>query len=160
MYFFQRWYLDLNHTAQALVQDLVRSNRLEFVGGGLVQHDEALPSLDMMIRQTEHGLDFLHSHFNISHLPVAWQIDPFGHSAVSPPLFRKFGFQYFVGNRINYKVKNELKRQKALEFLWNGSKLGSESSIFTHILPESYGFPSDLNPYLPTSCWSTSPSKW
>jgi hypothetical protein len=152
-YYLRRWYRETDAASRSALKELIKSGQLELVGGGLVQHDEALPSLDMMIRQLERGLDFLSEEFGITQLPVAWQIDPFGHSGLSPALFRQFGFQYFVGNRINQTFKEGLKHTQALEFIWQGSALGPQTDIFTHILPESYNFPFDLNPYLESSCW-------
>lgn len=159
-YFLKRWYLAASTAERRSLHELIRTGRLELVGGGLVQHDEALPSLDLMVRQMERGLDFLSAEFGLTEVAVAWQIDPFGHSGLSPALFRQFGFQYFVGNRIDQSFKEGLKSESALEFIWQGSGLGSQTEILAHILPESYSFPSTLNPSLQSSCWYDRKPSW
>jgi len=159
-YYLKRWYQSASAADRSAVQELIRTGQLELVGGGLVQHDEALPSIDLIIRQLEKGLDFLSAEFGLRQISVAWQIDPFGHSGLSPALFRQFGFQHFVGNRIDHSFKEDLKSTRNLEFIWKGSGLGYQTEILTHILPESYGFPSSLNPFLQSSCWRDSKFPW
>ena len=49
--------------------------------GGWCMHDEAAAHYTDMITQMSRGLRFIRKTFNV--VPrVAWQIDPFGHSAV------------------------------------------------------------------------------
>ena len=55
---------------------------------------------------------------------VAWQIDPFGHSALTPSLFRKFGYDFLVINRVSDIWKEVLIQDGNLEFVWAGSDLG------------------------------------
>lgn len=62
------------------VRRLVRDGRLVFVNGGWVQHDEAASHYVGMLDQTTRGHAFLQREFNVTP-SVAWQIDPFGHSA-------------------------------------------------------------------------------
>ena len=119
----------------------------------MVQHDEALPSVDMVIRQLEQGMDFLYEEFGVKQLNVAWQIDPFGHSSISPQLFSSFGFQYFVGNRIDETFREQMKSQQALEFLWSSPPLPPNTTLLAHILPHSYSFPSRLSPKAYDACW-------
>jgi len=136
---------------------------LYFVGGGSVQHDEALPNLDMMARNLEEGLDFLWREFGIESVPVAWQIDPFGHSGLTPGLLQSFGYRYLVGSRIDVEIRESLKQDANLEFLWKGSDLGQNTALFTHILPNSYNFPRLLNPQETGNCWDysrTNPTAW
>lgn len=84
---------------------LLRSGRLEIVGGGYVQNDEASPDFEMVIRQIETGHRYLHKEFGIERVRVAWQIDPFGHSALQPKVLSGFGYEYLVGNRIDEDFK-------------------------------------------------------
>ena len=128
-----------------------------------MQHDEALPNLDMMARNLEEGLDYLWREFGIEKVPVAWQIDPFGHSGLTPGLLQSFGYRYLVGSRIDIEVRETLKHDGNLEFLWQGSDLGQTGPLFTHILPDSYNFPRLLNPMEAGNCWDYSrdnPTAW
>lgn len=162
-YFFSRWFAEQSESYQSAVREYVAEGRVEFVGGGAVQHDEALPSLDMMLRQTEDGMDFLYQQFGIRTLSVAWQIDPFGHSAITPELFASFGARFFVGNRIDKEVKEEMKRSKSLEFVWRGSSLGQQADVLSHILPYYYGFPAPISTTSYDGCWYSThkdPQAW
>lgn len=116
-----------------------------------------------MVRNIEEGLDFLWQEFNIDTVPVAWQIDPFGHSGLTPSLFQNFGYRYLVGNRIDIEIRESLKRDSNLEFLWEGSDMGDFPGMLTHILPDSYNFPRLLNPYESGNCWDyprNNPDAW
>lgn len=48
-----------------------------------------------MLVQMETGLKFINETFNV-HPRVAWQIDPFGNSAVSPALFSQLGYEAVI----------------------------------------------------------------
>ena len=54
------------------VQRLVSKGQLEFVGGGWVQHDEALNDLDTITLQLEIGHTWLKKTFGISVPRTAW----------------------------------------------------------------------------------------
>jgi hypothetical protein len=61
------------------------------VGGGWVQHDEALTTFSGIIDQMTVGHRFLSRELGV--VPrFAWQIDPFGHSTVNAELFAHMGF--------------------------------------------------------------------
>ena len=47
-----------------------------------------------------------------------FQIDPFGHSAVTPMVFARMGFHAVVLNRIHWADRDRLSQQRAMEFLW------------------------------------------
>lgn len=66
----------------------------------------------------------------------------FGASSVQPTLYKLMDFDYTVTARIDYNLKNELKRTKGLEFVWEGSpNLKNASRIFGHVLDDSYCTP-------------------
>lgn len=58
----------------------MKNGQLVFVNGGWVQHDEAASHFVGMLDQTTLGHSFLQRELNVTP-SVAWQIDPFGHSA-------------------------------------------------------------------------------
>jgi lysosomal alpha-mannosidase len=64
--------------------------RLQFIGGGWVQNDEATSHYYAIVDQMSYGLRKLLDTFGEENLPVtAWQIDPFGHSRGVADLFRR-----------------------------------------------------------------------
>ncbi|CAI5950296.1 unnamed protein product [Closterium sp. NIES-64] len=67
------------------VRKLVASGRLEFINGGWVMHDEACAHYTDMVHQMAMGHRFLMATFNVTPR-IAWQIDPFGHSATQASL--------------------------------------------------------------------------
>ena len=75
-----------------ILRRLLASKQLEFVGGGWVQHDEALVTPYAAIAQMSEGLRWLRATFNAT-VETGYQIDPFGHSSLTPVLFRAVGFK-------------------------------------------------------------------
>jgi hypothetical protein len=154
--FFRLWYDQLSPDDRADFTGLVTSGRLEFVGGvqptlasvtinnvntgGWVQNDEACPHYSDMIGQTQMGHEYLYDRFGI--VPrYGWQIDPFGHSALTPALFRLFGYQAVVINRVDYRYKAALKQQRNMEFRWRGTDLGGNEDLLAHVLHTHYSAP-------------------
>ncbi|VDO86370.1 unnamed protein product [Soboliphyme baturini] len=79
--FFEKWWQIKNETIRQQVKTLVNEGRLEFVGGGWVQNDEAATDYVAIIDQMTVGHQFLRETFGRCAVPkVAWQIDTFGHS--------------------------------------------------------------------------------
>lgn len=149
--FFSKWYESLGPTDKRLrdVHLLVETGRLEFVGGGWVQHDEANPGPEEVVNQIATGHEWLVRHFGERGRPrVGWQIDPFGHSALTPALFSRLGYDAVVINRIHHKAKAELKRTRDMEFVWDVEEASSGSGgggggegIFAHVLHTHYSAP-------------------
>jgi hypothetical protein len=69
-----------------------------------VQNDEANPSLYGIVNQMTAGHEYLLQNFGVQPR-IAWQLDPFGHSSVSPTLFALMGFDALVINRIHFSEK-------------------------------------------------------
>jgi hypothetical protein len=141
--FLSRWFDRQGAEKRDQVRRLLGSGRLEIVGGGWVQHDEANPDPYAIINQNWVGHQYLNRHFAIQP-KVAWQIDPFGHSAISPTLFKKMGYEALVINRIHHKIKSTLKINKNMEFIWNGTNIGcgaEDCAMFTHVLHTHYSAP-------------------
>ena len=62
--------------------------------------DEATPNYTDILRNFEAGHDFLQEEFGI--IPkIAWQLDPFGHSAVHARLMAEIGMEAIFMGRIN-----------------------------------------------------------
>ena len=96
------------------------------------------------------GHTFLQSNFGV--VPKhAWHADAFGHSAATPDLFAKMGFETISFARVDDEEKNQRKINKEMEFIWhpefegvNGGYNGS-SSIFTHVMHELYNAPCGMD---------------
>ena len=126
-----------------------------------VQHNEASPTLTARITEEIEGHEWLLQTFGVKP-KVAWQIDPFGHSGLSPQLFAAIGFSALVINRIPFDVKDGLKGSQGMEFLWEqpgaltaavtvwafgtqrwcaGTGLSPGQALFTHVLHTHYSAP-------------------
>jgi alpha-mannosidase len=104
MAFFSRWYYQQPLAARAQVQVLVASGQLSFANGGWCMHDEAASHWLSQVEQTTLGHRFLKAEFNVAPT-VAWQIDPFGHSATQAALLTaEAGFDALFFGRIDYQV--------------------------------------------------------
>lgn len=58
-------------------------------------------------RQITEGHEYILRQFNVRPT-VAWQIDPFGHSSLTPTLFAQMGYKALVINRIHHSLKVSL----------------------------------------------------
>ena len=126
--YFARWWEVTSQQQRHTFRQLLAAGQFEFVNGGWSQHDEACPDPLSMIQQMTTGHQYLLQQFGV--VPrVAWQIDPFGHSAVTPTLFRMMGMQALVINRIHWTIKDYFKEQKHMEFIWRGS---AHSTLTAH----------------------------
>ncbi|KAH7976554.1 hypothetical protein HPB52_016119 [Rhipicephalus sanguineus] len=87
----QRGAVQLARVASAHRVPTPTSGRLQFVGGGWTQNDEAVTHYTAIIDQMTLGLRFLNSTFGPQcGVPsVAWQADPFGHSVSQAALFTR-----------------------------------------------------------------------
>ena len=95
-------------------------------------NDDACPTYSSIINQISLGNEF-------GIIPrIGWQIDPFGLSYVMAGLYKRMNFKYHVIARIDYKLKDKLRKQKEMEFIWKTSKNSNKTDIFTHILYDSY----------------------
>ena len=129
--YFARWWETLGSSQRSSFRSVLAAGQFEFVNGGWSQHDEACPDPLSMIQQMTTGHQYLLHHFGV--VPrVAWQIDPFGHSAVTPTLFALMGFQAVVINRVHHQIKDYLKEKQMMEFIWTGSHHTHTPRAHTH----------------------------
>ena len=118
------------------------NGQLELVHGGLVSTDEATTNYADVIRNFEVAHDFLRTEFGIKP-KVAWQLDPFGHSAANAELMAQMGMEAIFMGRINEEDFAERKLRQELQFVWTPEFAGQEgkapkSEIFGHVLYTRY----------------------
>lgn len=89
---------------------LISNGQLEIIGGGWTQNDEALPDFELVMNQMVDGYNFLKKELGIEKIKSGWQIDPFGHSSLTPALWEKMGYESLTFVRVTdmYKVKKYL----------------------------------------------------
>eukprot|EP01133_Synstelium_polycarpum_P011510 gene11510-13428_t len=70
-------------------------------------------------------------------------------------MFAQFGFRGMIANRIDTNVKDELKSNQQLDFIWEGSAtLGNKSRVYVHMLYDHYGYPDIYPVHLTTGNWT------
>ena len=132
-----------------LFRGLVASGQVEIVGGGWIMHDEAITTHAAQLRQMQVGhvevlKPFFGEAFRVNH---GWQIDPFGQSAFTPSLMALAGMESWVTNRVGDSRKEDMKKAKSLQFVWQGNSEMSpaDSEVLTHVLDEHYESPSGFD---------------
>ena len=138
--YFAQWFRELDAKGRELVRGLVASGRIEFVGGGWVQHDEGLTTIAGMLDNMAEGHLYLHETFGVWPT-VGWQLDPFGHSAASAALLGRTGMQQLVINRVHFRVKKRWANERHLEFRWSGVPQLGAPPVLTHLLMNHYSTP-------------------
>jgi Glycosyl hydrolases family 38 N-terminal domain len=99
MYYFSKWWNEQSATVKEQVRKLVDQGQLEFVDGGWASSDEACPTYEEIITNIQTGHAFLKDNFGT--VPKhAWHLDPFGHSAATPELYARMGFETISFARI------------------------------------------------------------
>ncbi|CAI5521656.1 unnamed protein product [Closterium sp. Naga37s-1] len=144
--FFYRWWQQQKEDMRKRVRALVASGQLEFVNGGWVMHDEATTHYTDMVHQMSLGLRFLRSEFNVTPR-IAWQIDPFGHSATQASLITaQAGFDGIFFSRADYQDVANRQQEKKEEFVWRASKtFGKLAQVFGGHLYWMYDPPPGLD---------------
>ncbi|KYQ91545.1 alpha-mannosidase [Tieghemostelium lacteum] len=148
--YLEQWWKLITQDQRELFKKFVKEKRLEIVNGGWVMNDEACASVDDVIRQLTEGHRFIVEQFGEDALPKSgWQIDPFGHSNLTPYIQSQMGYRHVVLDRLDYRLKDQLKDQKDLQFLWrNGiGSVGDTNStdMFAHVLDDFYFSPPHLS---------------
>eukprot|EP01156_Anaeramoeba_ignava_P009750 Anaeramoba_ignava/a462_222.p1 GENE.a462_222~~a462_222.p1 ORF type:complete len:1193 (-),score=426.68 a462_222:53-3631(-) len=135
--FFRYWWDQQNSTMQENVINLIKLKQFEFVNGGYVMNDEAVTNYDMIINQMTIGHQWIKENIGEFAIPkIAFHIDPFGSSNMSPFLFSQMCFDAFVIDRIPWDTKIDYMAYKHMEFIWRGSRnWGSKNEMFTYVCP-------------------------
>ncbi|CAI7855376.1 unnamed protein product [Closterium sp. NIES-53] len=95
---------------------------LHFSNGGWVMHDEAVCHYRDVLHHMSLGHRFLRRHFNTSP-SIAWQIDPFGHSATQASLITaQGGLDAVFFARADHEDIARRKRERSTEFVWRASQ--------------------------------------
>ena len=97
---------------------MISNGQIEIVQGGLVSPDEATTNYSDIIRNYEAAHDFVMTEFGIKP-KVAWQLDPFGHSAAFAELYDYMGIEAIFMGRINESDFVKRVENKNLQFLWS-----------------------------------------
>jgi len=74
----------------------VKSGRWEVTGGWWVQPDVNLPSEEAILRSAALGKRWFRRWMGVKQIPVAYNVDSFGHGAYLPRFIRKSGQKYYV----------------------------------------------------------------
>jgi alpha-mannosidase len=128
---FVRWWQHLHPETQAVVRELVRSGRWEFVNGGLVESDEAASYYVEMLDQMTLGMRFLRNELGVTP-KVAWGSKGSGYSATEATLKAMGGFQgIFHDMSSDKQALHALHAKRAAEYVWRSSQaFGPSSNIF------------------------------
>ncbi|MGQ4832631.1 MAG: alpha-mannosidase [Candidatus Asgardarchaeia archaeon] len=103
----------------------VKENRIELVCGMYAMPDNLLPGPESEIRQILYGKLFMREEFGVDP-KVGWMIDPFGHHAQTPQIWKKSGFEY-------YAFKRGYGGEPLSDFVWvglDGSKIIAHHFMF------------------------------
>jgi hypothetical protein len=134
-------------TWRAALGALAAQRRVELVGGGWASPDELLSPPDGVLLAFATGLDALST--ELPHAPrprVAWQIDPFGHGAPTPPALRALNFSAVALNRVPFRTRARARGARSLDFLWRASPHTRDAAALqAHILFEHYASPRGLD---------------
>lgn len=132
------WWNELEDDVKHKVRRLIEKGQLEIVLGGWVMSDEASTHYVSIIDQLMEGHQWVVE--NLETKPLnSWAIDPFGHSATMPFLWKQAGMQNMVIQRVHQAIKATLASQKALEFQWRQLfDFTGDTDIMCHTMPYIY----------------------
>eukprot|EP01117_Protostelium_nocturnum_P009401 TRINITY_DN3354_c0_g1_i1.p1 TRINITY_DN3354_c0_g1~~TRINITY_DN3354_c0_g1_i1.p1 ORF type:complete len:900 (-),score=293.96 TRINITY_DN3354_c0_g1_i1:72-2771(-) len=143
--YFSRWWNEIDESKRKRWKKLVDSKQIEYNLGGICMNDEAVTTYYEEVNQLTNGALWLQQNLGVKPTSV-WQIDAFGHSSATASLISQMEYPYYVINRIPFHLKDQMKKEKSLEFIWRSStSLGSYREIFTHVLSDHYHTPSSFN---------------
>ncbi|KAH3763717.1 lysosomal alpha-mannosidase [Pelomyxa schiedti] len=144
--FFRLWWETQSDSKKNQFRSLLENGQIEFVMGGWSMADEGIVTHEAVVNDMTEGHLYLFDELGV--VPkVAWQIDPFGASDTIAALFKMMGLENEVHMRIDWRLRDEMKIQRTLEFIWNtmGTILLPEQNMFTHILEDQYSGPPGMN---------------
>lgn len=116
------------------VKELLKSGRLEFMGGMATTAETNFPNGECFIRNQGMGLRWLEEHLDVK--PEAgWLVDTFGLNPQIPQIMEQFGFKYLYANRFGGNKRWDIFQAEGL----NGSRvvvIGCDSASI-NVLPET-----------------------
>lgn len=121
-----RPFLERYPEARPVLLDLVRSGRIELVGGMHAMPDLNIPCGESLIRQVLYGRELFEELG--ANVLCAWTLDCFGHHPQVPQILSKSGYAWTAGQRVRPPGS-------PAEFLWEG--LDGTRLLFAY-LPASY----------------------
>ncbi|KAL9654522.1 hypothetical protein ABK040_006587 [Willaertia magna] len=156
--YLEMWWKERNDTIHELFKSLVKSGRIQIVGGGWVMNDEACPTYDSIINQMTEGHQFIKQNIGIdTPITTGYQIDPFGASKTFVHLLKEMGLKYHIMNRVDDRLKHVYSKmvdsgtyikEQFFEFYWCddnyefGKNINLQNDcIFTHIFDHHYSPP-------------------
>ncbi|CAI5987670.1 unnamed protein product [Closterium sp. NIES-65] len=113
--------------------------------GGWVMHDEACAHYTDMVHQMAMGHRFLMATFNVTPR-IAWQIDPFGHSATQASLITaQAGLEAVFMGRVDQQEKESRLAAKTMEFVWRADGATQrENQVLGMVSYDGYYSPSQF----------------
>lgn len=72
-----------------------------------------------MVENIEAGQRFISQEFG-QRAHIGWQLDPFGHSAYTPSVLKRYGFDSLFITRVGTMIKDNLRSEGHLKFIWRG----------------------------------------
>lgn len=96
------------------VKELLKSGRLEFMGGMATTAETNFPNGECFVRNQGMGLSWLEEHLETK--PHAgWLIDTFGLNPQVPQIMKQFGFQYLYANRFGGNKRFDIFQAEGLD---------------------------------------------
>eukprot|EP01052_Picozoa_sp_SAG31_P021648 SAG31_NODE_1685_length_7530_cov_9.464944_1_plen_909_part_00 len=144
--FLQLWW-DANPGKRDKLVGLIKRGQLELTGGGLTMNDEGLTTLFAILENLHEGRQWIKDNIGVD-VVSSWQNDPFGLSPTMPYLFSEMGYRGMWIQRVHYRVKWMLAKDKAMEFWWRQrSDTTGSSDMLTHLNPfYAYDVPHTCGP--------------
>lgn len=102
-FFIKWWQTETTAEVREDMLDFVKKGIISLEHGGMVQHDEALSDYKSIVNMFDTSLQFINETFG--KLPkVGFSIDGFGHSSLTPYLFKALGHEAVVLFRMHEEL--------------------------------------------------------
>lgn len=129
--FFARWWDEATDEKKEQTRRATESGQFEFINGAWAMHDEAAPTWDEMVLNTERGHQFLLKNLNATPRGT-WQVDPFGHTNTQAWLLgAAAGMPSLFFGRMDWQDREMRYNTSGLEWIWKGSKSLPDYETFT-----------------------------
>ncbi len=112
---------------EAFLKEMVKSGRIELVGGMYIMPDVNIPSGESLFRQILMGQRFYEREFGIK-TNIGWMVDVFGHTPQIPQIMKQGGFDYYVFGRV-------MEKGSKADFWWEGL---DGTKLLCHWMPYHY----------------------